>query len=72
MGRSSRLFHPVSKALSSPLATTIPRATGRPIKRGLLGRKETPIVGHGESTWKMLKKMRLTQPQVASMIFAMI
>jgi hypothetical protein len=45
-----------------------PLATGRPIKRGLLGRKETPIVGLRESTWKMLKKMRLMQVRVASAI----
>jgi hypothetical protein len=45
-----------------------PLATGRPIKRGSLGRKETPIVGLGESTWRIPKKMRLTQARVASAI----
>jgi hypothetical protein len=45
---------------------------GRPIKRGLLGRKETPIVGLGESTWRTLKKMRLMQPWVASAMSAVI
>jgi hypothetical protein len=29
-----------------------PPCNGRPIKRGLLRKKETPIVGLGESTWK--------------------
>jgi hypothetical protein len=45
---------------------------GRLIKRGLLRRKETLIIGLGESTWKTLKKMRLTQPRVASVISAAI
>jgi hypothetical protein len=36
-----------------------PLVMGKPIKRGLLERKETSIVGHGESTWRMLKKMQL-------------
>jgi hypothetical protein len=51
---------------------TSPLATGRSIKRGLLGRKETPIVGLGESTWKMVKKMWLTQARVATVISAAI
>jgi hypothetical protein len=38
---------------------TSPLVMGRPIKRGLLWRKETPIIGLGESTWRMLKKMWL-------------
>jgi hypothetical protein len=49
-----------------------PPHNGRPIKRGLLGRKETPIVGLGESTWKMLKTMWLTQARVASVISVVI
>jgi hypothetical protein len=49
-----------------------PPATGRPIKRGSLGRKETLIVGLRESTWRMPKRMRLTQAQVANTIFAVI
>jgi hypothetical protein len=51
---------------------TSPLATGRPIKRGLLGRKKMPIVGLRESTWRMLKKMRLTLALVASAISTMI
>jgi hypothetical protein len=50
MVRSSQPFHPTSEALSSPLATMSSLATGKPIKRGLLGRKESPIIGLGEST----------------------
>jgi hypothetical protein len=36
-----------------------PLATGKLIKRGLLEKKETPIVGLKESTWKTLKRMQL-------------
>jgi hypothetical protein len=50
MDRSSWLFHLVSEALSSSLATMSPLAMGRPIKRGLLRRKETPTVGLEETT----------------------
>jgi hypothetical protein len=60
MDMSSQLFHLVSEALSSPLATTNPRAMGRLIKIGLLRKKEMPIIGLGESTWKTLNKMRQT------------
>jgi hypothetical protein len=49
-----------------------PLATGKPIKRGLLGRKETLIIGLKESTWRTLKKMQLMQPWVASAISATI
>jgi hypothetical protein len=49
-----------------------PLTTGRPIKRGLLGRKETLTVGLRELTWRMPKRMWLTQARVASTIFAMI
>jgi hypothetical protein len=45
---------------------------GRPIKGGLLRRKETPIDGLEESTWRMLKKMRLKQTWVASAISTVI
>jgi hypothetical protein len=48
---------------------TSPLTTGKPIKRGLPKKKETPIVGLGESTWKTLKKMK---PRVASAISAVI
>jgi hypothetical protein len=61
MGRSSQLFHPISEVLSSPLATMSPIAMGRPIKIGSLKRKEMLTVGLRESTWRMPKRMRLTQ-----------
>jgi hypothetical protein len=46
-----------------------PLATGKPIKRGLPEKKETPIIGLRELTGKTLKKM---QPRVASAISAVI
>jgi hypothetical protein len=49
-----------------------PLATGRPIKRGLLRRKETPTIRLRESTWRMPKRMRLTQARVANTISAVI
>jgi hypothetical protein len=49
-----------------------PLVTGRPIKRGLLGRKETLIAGLRESTWRMLKRMQLTHARVASAISIVI
>jgi hypothetical protein len=49
-----------------------PLTTGKLIKRGLLERKETPIVGLEELTWRTLKKMQLMQPWVASAISAVI
>jgi hypothetical protein len=72
MGTNSQLFHLASEAPSSPLVTMSPLTTGKLIKRGLLKRKETPIVGLEESTWRTLKKMQLMQPRVASAISAVI
>jgi hypothetical protein len=49
-----------------------PLAMERPIKRGSLRRKETPTTGLIESTWRMPKRMLLTQAQVASAISVVI
>jgi hypothetical protein len=69
MGRSFQPFLLALEVPSSLLVTTSPLATGKPFKRVLPEKKEMPIVGLGESTWKMLKKM---QPRMASVISVVI
>jgi hypothetical protein len=49
-GQEFLAFPLASEALSSLLAMMSPLMTGRLIKRGLLGRKETPIIGLRELT----------------------
>jgi hypothetical protein len=51
---------------------TSPLVAGKLIKRGLLKRKETLIIGLGESTRRTLKKMQLMQSRVASTISVVI